>query len=289
MQDKVHSDWRYPSITVSMTEWEDYLNRDDIFNEEALDLVEFFYNQHPKGIPASEVAQEWHVHTNKITAINRAVSRKIYADRNAEPPPNTGGGKRFWNLLFEGLDPSESPNKNLYYWRLRKELFEAFKNDAIKNHSKDVVETDAEYITKSQHSKIQHQRDIDKRKIKRGEFWQRVYQSVFRKCLLSIYNNQCAVTGCAIIETLQAAHILQRKGEDDNSVGNGLILRADVHLLFDNRKLSISPEDFKVIVHPDLRDSEYGAFHGKKISLPIDQHDWPSKEALRAHKKESGL
>jgi hypothetical protein len=58
-------------------------------------------------------------------------------------------------------------------------------------------------------------------------------QPMFRAKLMEAYERRCAVTGSSIEETLEAAHISPYRGTDSNHVRNGLLLRADIHTLFD--------------------------------------------------------
>lgn len=58
-------------------------------------------------------------------------------------------------------------------------------------------------------------------------------QEKFRKDLINAYKSRCAVTGCNIVEILEAAHIIPYRGEHTNRCNNGLLLRADIHTLFD--------------------------------------------------------
>lgn len=74
----------------------------------------------------------------------------------------------------------------------------------------------------------------DGRKKVLREFAIRQGQKKFREKLLGAYEFRCAVTGTAIMATLQAAHIVPYKGPQTNSVQNGLLLRADIHNLFDH-------------------------------------------------------
>lgn len=67
-------------------------------------------------------------------------------------------------------------------------------------------------------------------------------QAKFRKRLLDAYSNTCAVTGCDAVEALEAAHITPYLGEETNHPQNGLLLRADIHSLFDLGLISIDPE-----------------------------------------------
>jgi hypothetical protein len=56
-------------------------------------------------------------------------------------------------------------------------------------------------------------------------------QSAFRAELLAAYQGTCAVTGCDVVEALEAAHIVPYLGPDTNHVRNGLLLRGDIHTL----------------------------------------------------------
>lgn len=58
-------------------------------------------------------------------------------------------------------------------------------------------------------------------------------QPAFRNALMDAYERRCAITGCDIAEVLEAAHISPYLGEETNRVRNGLLLRADIHTLFD--------------------------------------------------------
>ena len=61
---------------------------------------------------------------------------------------------------------------------------------------------------------------------------------------------------------------------------NGLCLRADIHILFDIGRIRIS-EDYLVEVDASLIDSPYWKFNDKRIKLPVQQIDWPSKKLLK--------
>ena len=63
---------------------------------------------------------------------------------------------------------------------------------------------------------------------------QRRSQPAFRNALLDAYDRKCAITGCEVVEVLEAAHIYPYRGPDTSKVVNGLLLRADVHTLFDS-------------------------------------------------------
>ncbi|NII09673.1 HNH endonuclease [Oleiagrimonas sp. C23AA] len=108
-------------------------------------------------------------------------------------------------------------------------------------------------------------------------------QQKFRTSLREAYRDSCPVTGCDVVEVLEAAHIIGYQGEDTNHVQNGLLLRADIHTLFDLGKLGIDPQTWSVVVHDDLRLGPYAHLHGKPVTLPEDASCRPSEEALMNH------
>jgi len=105
-------------------------------------------------------------------------------------------------------------------------------------------------------------------------------QQRFRDALRRRYGDRCAVTGCDLLDVLEAAHIRPFRGESDHHPENGLLLRADVHTLFDLGLLSIDPKTWTVWVHPRVRSS-YATLHGKTIET--GGGDRPSPGAMLAH------
>jgi hypothetical protein len=90
----------------------------------------------------------------------------------------------------------------------------------------------------------------------------------------------CAITACDAADALEAAHIVPYCGEQSNHAANGLLLRADLHTLFDLDLIGIEPHTLKVSLVPDLRRLTYAEFHGKILAAPSDPADRPSKNAL---------
>lgn len=116
-----------------------------------------------------------------------------------------------------------------------------------------------------------------------GTIVRRRGQPAFRKTLLDEYERKCAITGCNIDGLLEAAHISPYKGDRTNVIENGLLLRADIHTLFDLQLLCIEPVDLTVCLHPDLHDSEYAHLQGVRIRQAKNATGCPNVEALRAH------
>ena len=81
---------------------------------------------------------------------------------------------------------------------------------------------------------------------------QRRGQKTFRANLLKVYGGRCSITDCNAQEALEAAHIHPYMGEYTNCTNNGLLLRADIHTLFDLYLISIHPDSKKVVVSSKL-------------------------------------
>ena len=66
-------------------------------------------------------------------------------------------------------------------------------------------------------------------------------QAAFRRRLKLAYSNMCCVSGCVVPEVLDGAHIDPYLGPDFDHAQNGLLLRRDIHTLFDAHLITISP------------------------------------------------
>ena len=96
-------------------------------------------------------------------------------------------------------------------------------------------------------------------------------QPEFRKALLSIFGGRCCITGCLIESVLEAAHIVPHATETNYSVTNGLLLRSDVHTLYDLNLIRINGYG-KVFVSSVLKESEYSEYHGRIILESIPEN-----------------
>lgn len=111
-------------------------------------------------------------------------------------------------------------------------------------------------------------------------------QAKFREALLAAYNRRCAVTGCSIVELLEAAHIRPHAEQPDYSISNGLLLKADIHTLYDLKLLSI---DQHCVVHlaAALQFSEYRHLHGQPLRFGPDRFLFmPSPQTLERRHRE---
>jgi putative restriction endonuclease len=119
---------------------------------------------------------------------------------------------------------------------------------------------------------------------------QRLGQRAFQAVVLDAYHRRCSITGDKIRPVLQAAHIrpLSRNGE--HRLDNGLLLRSDVHTLFDSGYLSVDPE-YRLRVSPRLRrefenGEEFYARDGQSILVPDRRADRPNRHYLEWHTDE---
>jgi hypothetical protein len=112
------------------------------------------------------------------------------------------------------------------------------------------------------------------RRIRRG-------QVKFRAKLLHLYGNKCAISGWAPARVLDAAHISRHADTGLNHSSNGLLLRTDLHVLFDEGLLRINPTTMKVELDKALRATEYWSFNGTKLRLRHDRSQ-PSRKHLKS-------
>lgn len=105
------------------------------------------------------------------------------------------------------------------------------------------------------------QRDIVSRQIR-----QRRGQKKFRDELLKS-NPVCAVTGCELIDILEAAHIEAYRNESHNHISNGVLLRSDIHTLFDLNLCAIDPRTNKVHFSEGPLRCGYQKFEGAVLFL----------------------
>jgi WD40 repeat protein len=112
---------------------------------------------------------------------------------------------------------------------------------------------------------------------------QRQGQSEFRRKLLDSYGSRCPITDCDVESALEAAHIIPYQGTETNHLTNGLLLRADIHTLFDLHLLSIQPDTYSVVIAPKLVGTYYQTLVDRKLTLPQDQEAVPNQKALSNH------
>ncbi|WP_203857932.1 HNH endonuclease [Plantactinospora mayteni] len=119
------------------------------------------------------------------------------------------------------------------------------------------------------------------RRRRQAEVTVRQGQPDFRRDLMQAYDGRCAISGCDVEAALQAAHISPYDGPATNTVRNGLLLRADLHNLFDRGLLWIDDE-FRVRLAGSVH-SHYAEHYGRPLRLPTRPEHRPDRAALRLH------
>ena len=115
----------------------------------------------------------------------------------------------------------------------------------------------------------------------------RLGQGAFRALVTDIYGRRCAITGERTLPALDAAHILPYAEGGEHEAGNGILMRRDLHSLFDAGYVTVG-EDLRFNVSTQIKEQfengrEYYALHGRGIGVP-ERTDWsPRIEALRWH------
>jgi 5-methylcytosine-specific restriction enzyme A len=128
---------------------------------------------------------------------------------------------------------------------------------------------------------------VDARERALAEIVRRRGQTAFRQSLLRAYGGRCAMTGCDAEEALEAAHIHPYLGAQTNRVENGLLLRADVHTLFDLGLVAVDSAAMTSVLAGSLMGTQYAVLAGRRLTLPATLADRPSAAALDWHRLRS--
>jgi hypothetical protein len=130
---------------------------------------------------------------------------------------------------------------------------------------------------------------IDARERALSQIVRRRGQPEFRRKLLRLYGNRCAISGCDAVEVLEAAHITPYRGPDTDHLTNGFPLRGDLHTLFDLGLIAIDVETMTVLIAPSLAGTSYESLAGTALREPVDISGRPSQQALLLHRQWCGL
>lgn len=116
----------------------------------------------------------------------------------------------------------------------------------------------------------------------------RLGQGAFRVLVTDAYGRRCAITGERTLPVLEAAHIRPYAESGPHLVSNGVLLRSDLHTLFDRGYVTVT-DDLHVEVSLRIRKEfqngrEYYRHHGQLLAnVPLDSADKPSRDFLRWH------
>jgi hypothetical protein len=129
----------------------------------------------------------------------------------------------------------------------------------IANESKDyeftfVVEDASEPAVEENIPDDDDTRQAYARRVRKG-------QSRFRKALQNLYGSRCAFTGTPEEAVLEACHIISHAKTGNNSLDNGLLLRSDIHVLFDEHLMTLANDGVHILVHKDVTAPEYACLN----------------------------
>jgi len=115
----------------------------------------------------------------------------------------------------------------------------------------------------------------------------RLGQGAFRLSVTDAYERRCAVSGERTLPILDAAHIRAFGAGGEHEPSNGLLLRTDIHRLFDLGYVTVS-EDHRFEVSSRLKADfdngrHYYDLHGTKIGVPKRGFPLPAPAALQWH------
>ncbi len=115
----------------------------------------------------------------------------------------------------------------------------------------------------------------------------RLGQGGFRVLVAQAYERRCVITGERTLPALEAAHVKPFSQSGPHEVENGLLLRKDLHALFDRGYLTVTP-DLRVRVSRRIRDEfengrDYYALDARSIRPPLGGYPHPSRDYLEWH------
>ena len=115
----------------------------------------------------------------------------------------------------------------------------------------------------------------------------RLGQGSFRVMVTDVYQRRCAVTGEKALPVLEAAHIKPVSSQGEHSIQNGLLLRSDVHTLFDRGYVTVTPDLLFRVSRRLKQDFDNGEYYfklnGHQIWVPPRVAERPSREVLEWH------
>lgn len=115
----------------------------------------------------------------------------------------------------------------------------------------------------------------------------RLGQGAFRSEVVDAYGRRCAVTRERTLPALDAAHIRPYSEGGEHEISNGLLLRRDIHSLFDRGYVTVTP-DLSFEVSKKIREQfengrHYYGLHGSKVHVPEKSLSIPEPGILEWH------
>ena len=118
-------------------------------------------------------------------------------------------------------------------------------------------------------------------------YFPRVGQGAFRLMVMDAYERRCAITGDRTLPALDAAHIRPFHETERHEIRNGILMRSDLHRLFDQGYVTVTP-GLEFLVSSQIRDqfdngAIYYDLHGRSVKVPTRADEQPDSEALAWH------
>lgn len=115
----------------------------------------------------------------------------------------------------------------------------------------------------------------------------RLGQGSFRMLVTDAYRRRCAITGERVLPVLAAAHIRPYAEGGEHRVDNGLLLRTDLHTLFDRGYVTVTPQYHLEVsrrIQTEFNNGEeYYRLHGRQIVVPDNPAEHPARSSLEWH------
>ncbi|WP_339099325.1 DUF3427 domain-containing protein [Yersinia enterocolitica] len=240
------------------------------------DILKHIATRHSDYIPSNLAPDLTMLSVNQNSRVNLSQNinpRRTDGDNQFDRLFKLGSGV---NAKYEFYDPTVHGVWEIYLESENNKLAVRSLNDAIIVKALEHAQKEAEASHAFDATSVE-----DQRKKVLSNIVRRQGQPAFRKALLEAYEGKCAITGCTLTELLEAAHIHPYKGTHTNVVSNGLLLRADIHTLFDLRLINIDPDSLNVFVSEKLVGTDYEYLQNVRIRSPNKKIDAPSYDALK--------
>jgi hypothetical protein len=211
-------------------------------------------------------------------------------DRDVDRSMKRGGGMGKMGADIRGSDlalhpgdkpllsPNEVINLAINYWnefhRQKPQLTES-----VASRLQGEIDRLAEKL--NAHGYFDPSPDSDERQRVLREIVQRYGQAEFRASLFHAYGRRCMVTACDATWAIEAAHILPYRGPRTNHVSNGVLLRCDIHTLFDLNLIGIHPDELTIEISDALARTCYCELSRRRLAIPSFSKVRPDTEALR--------
>jgi hypothetical protein len=226
----------------------------------------------------------WHAQSKSEVLKLKPIAKTHYGLEPSYNCDNTESANGLWRLTRFDERLYQRPFFELYEWEDADPEYyfgmyfrRNWSREAILNRCVDFVHFFFEAVDEERKRNAD---EIEKRmprsiKVRRGA-------KAFRDKLLGAYGFRCAISDSKVRQALEAAHIIPHTGRSSDTYGNGILIRADIHILFDLHLLSINPRTRKVMVDRSLEGTEYEAYRGIVISTENPSFK-PAKSSLQHH------